>query len=79
MIRPDDKPACAGLWDIFDSRLKIDHDRARKLCLSCPIALQCRGLLEQTMTDYPGAVEGTWAGEHFNPTNPVGRPRKAVA
>lgn len=83
-MRPDDKPACAGKWMLFDSRHPNDHLEARQLCMACPVRTECNTLLKQTLADYPTHTgehgpEGTWAGRHLNPKKRVGRPVKGAA
>lgn len=65
--------ACLGQSELFDSRNREDHLKAKALCNSCPIALQCVAHLQDVLASPKsegGTPEGTWAGKL------MGRPDK---
>lgn len=67
---------CVGRSELFDSRDLNDHQEAKQLCRTCPIILECAGLLRDALaavTDrHNGGPQGTWAGRF------VGRPETRV-
>lgn len=69
---PDLTP-CAGLWELFDSRRREDHWKARRICQGCPIKEECRPpdrvqtptvpkIAGRPNTGTPAAADGTWGG-----------------
>lgn len=56
---------CAGLHDLFDSVHPVDHNRAREVCLSCPLIDACARRLDEVLlaARSGGGPEGTWAGQ----------------
>jgi hypothetical protein len=71
--------ACAGQYELFDSRRFADHIEARKLCDVCPIFTACWDNLQavkRAPSQLGGSPEGTWAGQLYGKTEIVrpGRP-----
>lgn len=62
---------CAGQWVLFDSTEPADHHKARDLCATCPLLLQC-AMTAKTMRD----KEGTWAGKLYGDVGPLRRARE---
>lgn len=59
--------ACAGLWWLFDSTSRQDHERARAICDTCPMRAQCASIAENAPRGPGGTrcLEGTWAGKLY--------------
>lgn len=66
--RYDIEPACAGLWDLFDSPLIEDHKAIVNLCQACPMQTTCAEAFAASKEEsYTGAgPSGTWAGVLYN-------------
>lgn len=64
-------PPCAGKYWLFDSTDPGDHVEAAKLCRTCPMLQECRGILDAarkaSSTEAGHGPQGTWAGQ------PVGK------
>lgn len=69
---PDMAP-CAGLWELFDSRRREDHWKARRICEDCPLQDKCRPPEKIVTPPFPGTMgrpsegttahaDGTWGG-----------------
>ncbi len=61
----DQPTPCAGKWALFDSRVRADHLRAKKLCGTCTIVTECAANLvavAKSPSNLGGSPEGTWAG-----------------
>lgn len=59
-------PPCAGKSQLFDSRTREDHERAKQLCRECPVLAACLANLEavkRAPSHLGGSPEGTWAGQ----------------
>ncbi|HEY4268034.1 MAG TPA: WhiB family transcriptional regulator, partial [Galbitalea sp.] len=63
---------CFGKWELFDSIHPDDHRRARDLCSSCPILLDCATQAEQMMRTVR-KPEGTWGGRLYGMTDKAWR------
>jgi WhiB family redox-sensing transcriptional regulator len=79
--RPDDNlPCLSGDPDLFFAERPDDLERAKALCLDCPIRPQC---LAAALAR--GEPWGVWGGEIFDHgvviarKRPRGRPRKVAA
>ena len=79
--RPDDNlPCLSGDPDLFFAERPDDLERAKALCLDCPIRPQCLAAALDR-----GEPWGVWGGEIFERGSviarkrPRGRPRKEVA
>lgn len=66
-FRKLDGAKCVGMYDLFDSRLLADHVEAKRLCMQCPVRLECGAELRDARADSTGGAagmpEGTWAGQ----------------
>lgn len=63
------RAACEGQWDLFDSTEPADHEEAKAICQTCPMALACASRVRDLLsTRYKGEftyLQGTWAGKHY--------------
>lgn len=71
-----DRPACTGLWELFDSRRATDHWKARRFCEECPMLDGCRpperffipalpGIRGRPMEGTIAMANGTWGGRLY--------------
>lgn len=69
---PDMAP-CTGLWDLFDSRRREDHWKARQICKDCPLVDRCEPPTRIVGPPLPGrpstgstaSADGTWGGRLY--------------
>ena len=80
MLVTDDLPCHSGSPDLFFAERPDDLEKAKALCVQCPIRSAClAGALER------GEPWGVWGGEIFDNgviiarKRPRGRPRKIAA
>ena len=79
--RPDDNlPCLSGDPDLFFAERPDDLERAKALCVDCPVRAQCLAAALDR-----GEPWGVWGGEIFDHgvviarKRPRGRPRKVAA
>lgn len=65
MTRETPEPRCLGNEALMLSTRPDDHQLAKAFCAECPAFAWCRAACDQTRRDYPGGVEGTWAGDLY--------------
>jgi WhiB family redox-sensing transcriptional regulator len=76
----DDRPCVAGDPDLFFAERPDDLERAKALCVDCPVRSQCLAAALDR-----GEPWGVWGGEIFDHgvviarKRPRGRPRKVAA
>jgi hypothetical protein len=65
----DERAACAGETELFESTAPAAHYEAKRLCKVCPIFIQCQTILQDTQRTWPGGPRGTWAGQLYGLKN----------
>jgi len=68
---------CSGLWELFDSRRREDHWKARRICEGCPLKAECKPPERIVTPAFPGTMgrpqqgtaayaDGTWGGRLYH-------------